>query len=526
MDCIEVITSQTRAITYTDIDGVEQTMTVSVWNPTIANLTLMALGSSAPEILLSVIETVSNLGSEPGELGPATIVGSAAFNLMVISGVSIACIPTGEIKKINDLGVFAVTAISSILAYVWLYICLEIWTSKVITLEEAFITFGFFWILIILAFVADKIRQRKDRTKKNKLAQFKVEDFYLILNAKKANPNAEESALGALGDDSVNKNHKEIQKYLKEVFNKDKIEDINPEEIEEVLKPKSVVGERIKYRKTIGSLISGRKKVSVTKGEKNIEELKAAKDQFHVNELNPQIGFRCLHYSVTESAGLVRLVIQKKNPEEQIEFGVRTVNGTANAGVGDDPGDYEAVDEVVKLVVGVNQFSVPIRIVDDEGIEPDEDFYVELYDLKTKERLPGEDTKTTITILDDDKPGIFGFEVRTIKVRAKDEKVRLKVIRLDGCDDDIQVSYKTFVPEYLPNPANPSTDYMPVEGVLNFETGETMKIIEVAVLAKEDKDSEERDEVFAVKIFDPKFAAEDKNLAKSIEKPRLGKQNE
>lgn len=73
-------------------------MTVSVWNPTIANLTLMALGSSAPEILLSVIETVTNLGSEPGELGPATIVGSAAFNLMVISGVSIACIPTGTIK--------------------------------------------------------------------------------------------------------------------------------------------------------------------------------------------------------------------------------------------------------------------------------------------------------------------------------------------------------------------------------------------------------------------------------------------
>jgi solute carrier family 8 (sodium/calcium exchanger) len=31
---------------------------VAVWNPTVANLTLMALGSSAPEILLSVIETV------------------------------------------------------------------------------------------------------------------------------------------------------------------------------------------------------------------------------------------------------------------------------------------------------------------------------------------------------------------------------------------------------------------------------------------------------------------------------------
>jgi solute carrier family 8 (sodium/calcium exchanger) len=29
-----------------------------LWNPTVANLTLMALGSSAPEILLNVIETI------------------------------------------------------------------------------------------------------------------------------------------------------------------------------------------------------------------------------------------------------------------------------------------------------------------------------------------------------------------------------------------------------------------------------------------------------------------------------------
>jgi solute carrier family 8 (sodium/calcium exchanger) len=62
---------------------------VNVWNPTVANLTLMALGSSAPEILLNVIETVSALGSKPGELGPSTIVGSAAFNFLVISGISI-----------------------------------------------------------------------------------------------------------------------------------------------------------------------------------------------------------------------------------------------------------------------------------------------------------------------------------------------------------------------------------------------------------------------------------------------------
>jgi len=98
MDGIEVITSQTKTIKYNDLDGIEQSISVSVWNPTIANLTLMALGSSAPEILLSIIETVSKLGKPPGELGPATIVGSAAFNLMVISAVTIASIPTGSVK--------------------------------------------------------------------------------------------------------------------------------------------------------------------------------------------------------------------------------------------------------------------------------------------------------------------------------------------------------------------------------------------------------------------------------------------
>ena len=51
-----------------------------------ANLTLMALGSSAPEILLSVIEVIGN-SFYTGELGPSTIVGSAAFNLMCICAV-------------------------------------------------------------------------------------------------------------------------------------------------------------------------------------------------------------------------------------------------------------------------------------------------------------------------------------------------------------------------------------------------------------------------------------------------------
>ena len=98
----------------------------------------MALGSSAPEILLSVIETVSNLGSCPGELGASTIVGSASFNLLMISAVSVFAInekndtdperdetcPKG-VKKINDMGVFSITATNSLWAYIWMYLVLR-----------------------------------------------------------------------------------------------------------------------------------------------------------------------------------------------------------------------------------------------------------------------------------------------------------------------------------------------------------------------------------------------------------------
>lgn len=92
MEAIEVITSKTVQVTLYDEDNNPYVVEQSFWNPTIANLTLMALGSSAPEILLSVIDTVTALNEIPSELGPQSIVGSAAFNLLVISGVSIIAV--------------------------------------------------------------------------------------------------------------------------------------------------------------------------------------------------------------------------------------------------------------------------------------------------------------------------------------------------------------------------------------------------------------------------------------------------
>lgn len=120
-----------------------------------ANLTLMAFGSSAPEIILSVLEAVKDLGKKSGELGPSTIVGSAAFNLLVISSVSIMAVD-GGVKKIDDMGVFMITGIFSMFAYIWLYMCLSINSPGFVTSGEAWSTLGFFFILLVLAFIADK----------------------------------------------------------------------------------------------------------------------------------------------------------------------------------------------------------------------------------------------------------------------------------------------------------------------------------------------------------------------------------
>ena len=69
-----------------------------------ANLTLMALGSSAPEILLSCIEIIGNR-FKAGELGPGTIVGSAAFNLFCITGFCIIGVPLPQTRRIEAINV-------------------------------------------------------------------------------------------------------------------------------------------------------------------------------------------------------------------------------------------------------------------------------------------------------------------------------------------------------------------------------------------------------------------------------------
>lgn len=443
----------------------------------------MALGSSAPEILLSVIETVSNLGGCPGELGPSTIVGSAAFNLLVISAVSIYSVSADNdddkdkdpsmkgIKQINDMGVFAVTAVFSILSYVWLFIVLQ---DQEVTITEAYITLALFFVLVIFAYAADKFKNSKDN--KNKLIGDENEIPFIEYTA------AEMYKELIMEKTSTNKNHEKVQKmknFVKITMGTDQIENVDFDTFKKKVEGEGMLS-RIKYRHMVGNAMTGKKPV-IAKGEV-IKLEHAHASNLEDKDRNVYFGFKCLHYSVSEGSGSIRVFIEnKKSVAGAIR--VKTIDAEATAGE-----DYEAVNKLIEFKAGEKTQFVDIKIFDDEGWEPDEDFYVQLYDT-SEMALSGKDTRTKITILDDDKPGQICFrEDKTIKAVATEQYAEVIILRKNGSDGVVTVDFSTVALDESPSTASPGIDFKELSGCLKFENGETAKSIMIEILPRDDQE--------------------------------------
>ncbi|KAH6755498.1 magnesium/proton exchanger [Perilla frutescens var. hirtella] len=128
-----------------------------VWNYAVADIALLAFGTSFPQISLATIDAIRHIGDlYAGGLGPGTLVGSAAFDLFPIHAVCVVVPKAGELKKIADLGVWLVGLFWSFWAYIWLYIILKVWTPNVITLWEALFTVLQYGLLLTHAYAQDK----------------------------------------------------------------------------------------------------------------------------------------------------------------------------------------------------------------------------------------------------------------------------------------------------------------------------------------------------------------------------------
>lgn len=155
---MENIVQQTRDVYLHDpASGRRMLKRQRVWNYTVADITLLAFGTSFPQISLATIDACLNLGNlYAGGVGPGTLVGSAACDLYLIHAMCIIIPKRGSIKKVLDLGVWAVELAWSLWAYVWLYIILLVWTPEVITIWEAGLTVLQFFILILHAYAQDR----------------------------------------------------------------------------------------------------------------------------------------------------------------------------------------------------------------------------------------------------------------------------------------------------------------------------------------------------------------------------------
>lgn len=165
MGSIEAITAKKRKISQWDAENQEVVeREVLIWNETVANLTLMALGSSAPEILIALMEAISRLPPdvtaakklrEEGNLGVFTIMGSASYNLLMISAICIVAPELPAIKRVSQFTVFLLTSGWSIWAYVWMLLVVKIISPGEIEIWEAWITLSFFPLLAISAYCQD-----------------------------------------------------------------------------------------------------------------------------------------------------------------------------------------------------------------------------------------------------------------------------------------------------------------------------------------------------------------------------------
>ncbi|CAF1302830.1 unnamed protein product [Rotaria sordida] len=149
MSAIETITSRKKKVRYPDPEEKDKYITVEVpkWNNIGANVT--------PEILLSIIEIIKNR-FEAEELGPGTIIGSAAYKLLIICALCIVSINAPETRRIKLYNVFLVTSFFGLFAYIWLFIVLSLISKDVVDLWEATITFLMFPLVVILAYLGEK----------------------------------------------------------------------------------------------------------------------------------------------------------------------------------------------------------------------------------------------------------------------------------------------------------------------------------------------------------------------------------
>ncbi|XP_053123765.1 sodium/calcium exchanger 2 [Hemicordylus capensis] len=535
MASIEVITSKEKEITITKSNGETSIGTVRIWNETVSNLTLMALGSSAPEILLSVIEVCGH-NFQAGELGPGTIVGSAAFNMFVVIAICVYVIPAGESRKIKHLRVFFVTASWSIFAYIWLYLILAVISPGVVQVWEALLTLVFFPICVVFAWMADKRllfykyvykRYRADPRSgiiigtEGEFPKGIEMDGSFIGNDHRESVFVDGSAASVAPLPVTTQEEKELDESRKEVIQilkdlKQKHPDKELEQLVEMANYYALLHQqksRAFYRIQATRMMTGAGNIlkkHVSEFSKKSANLLEVPSEAEVEENYSKIFFEPCMYHCLENCGSVTLTVacqQGGDTYNTFYVDYKTEDGSAKAG-----SDYEYSEGTLIFKPGETQKELKIGIIDDDIFEEDEHFFVRLLNLRVgdaegmfesdsadhpKGRLMAP-LVATVTILDDDHAGIFTFQDKLLRVSECQGTLEVKVIRSSGARGTVMVPYQT-----VEGTAHGGgVDFEDSCGELEFKDDETVKSLYVKIV---DVEEYEKKDSFFIELGQPRW---------------------
>ncbi|XP_061626960.1 sodium/calcium exchanger 1-like isoform X2 [Phyllopteryx taeniolatus] len=515
MASIEVITSQERQITVKKANGTKFTTTVRIWNETVSNLTLMALGSSAPEILLSVVEICGH-NFDAGELGPNTIVGSAAFNMFVIIGLCVYVIPDGETRRVKHLRVFFVTATWSVFAYTWLYLILAYFSPGIVEIWEGLLTLFFFPVCVSFAYVADrrllfyKYVYKRYRAGKRRGVIIETEgepELPSKANVKKPacdrEPFDAELGVEVPAEDGQAGMAKELKlKYP-------------DKETQQLMKLATCRG-LTQQEKSCAFYCCHASQI--TTGTDSIPKKEWAADlnqrvtrceltsQMSENDRSAKVFFQPAVYQCLENCGSVALNLCRGGDlSTTVAVDFQTQDGTAKAG-----SDFGFTKGTVVFRAGETQKEIRINIIDDDIFEEEEHFLVHLSGVRVLSAASGAATDSdspaglgllctaTVTIFDDDHAGIFTFEEPTVTVSESVGVMEVRVVRTAGARGAVAVPYRTIEG----TAKGGGEDFEDTHGVLEFDNDEICKTLQINII---DDEEYEKNKSFLVQMDEPRL---------------------
>lgn len=176
------------------------------------------------------------------------------------------------------------------------------------------------------------------------------------------------------------------------------------------------------------------------------------------------------HYQVSENKGTATIVVSRTQGSE----GVVEVNCTTQDGTAKTSQDYLGVKETLRWLDGDNKDkTIKIDLLDN-ALPQDQRELLVILDPPTGGAILGENTQTTLTILDDDTTTIQ-FAADRYAVNEDSKQATVTVTRQGGNISQVSVQYETKdFTDSKELSATADQDYLPTHGFLTWVSGNSL----------------------------------------------------